>query len=52
MGGKDAQEDLVVVTKIYRVVGYVAAMAVEDEETLFPPHFLLRFAVKNLFKLG
>ena len=51
MGGRDAQEDLVVVTKIYRVVGYVAAMAVEDEETLFPPRFL-RFAVKNLFKLG
>ena len=52
MGWKDAQKDLVVVTKVYKIVRDVAAVAVKDQESPFAPRFCSRFAVKYLFEPG
>jgi hypothetical protein len=52
MRGKDGEEDLVAVAKIYKIAGYMAAVAVEDEKSVSSSRFLLREALKDLFEPG
>jgi hypothetical protein len=50
MRGEDSQEDAISVAKIDKIGGYMAAVAVKDEETVVSSRFLLREALKYLLK--
>jgi hypothetical protein len=52
MRGKDGEEDAIGVAKIHKIGREMAAVAVEDEKSVSSSRFLLREALKNLFKPG
>jgi hypothetical protein len=52
MGGKDGEKDLVGMAILNKIVAGMAAITVEDEESVTQPRFGFCTSIKNLFEPG